>query len=174
LDAYYQADLARKRDESLRDQDRTADAIDLCLWLEHAADELDFVISILARTMQKMASDGKLHVEMPLEQFRQIISPRFIDDLPARAQMATRLPQDLASKVARTLYKTFHVADRALLLRGASEHHQPSKEQLERYLFVLRRRASRIRNASEQIEIYLVTAGAMSLDTTAEIEPETD
>lgn len=171
IGAQYQADLTRKRDDALRNEERVAEAIDLCLWLEHAADELDFVISVLARTIERLALDGKSQVEMPLEQFRQVISPKFVDDLLVRARMATRLPPGLAGQVARTLYKTFHVADRVLLLRGASEHYRPSKEQLEKYLFVLRRRAGLIRSASENIEIYLVTSGAMTLDTTAEAEP---
>ncbi|HEY0300687.1 MAG TPA: hypothetical protein VGC36_05115 [Rhizomicrobium sp.] len=170
IGAQYQADLTRKRDDALRNEERVAEAIDLCLWLEHAADELDFVISVLARAIDKLASDGKSQVEMPLDQFRQVISPKFVDDLLVRARMATRLPPGLAGQVARTLYRTFHVADRTLLLRGASERYRPNKEQLEKYLFVLRRRAGLIRTASENIEIYLVTTGAMTLDTTAESE----
>ncbi|HXC56734.1 MAG TPA: hypothetical protein VNU97_15660 [Rhizomicrobium sp.] len=167
----YQAELTRKRDDALRSEDRVAEAIDLCLWLEHAADELDFVAGILERAIERLALDGKSQIEMPLEQFRQVISPKFVDDLLIRAKMATRLPPGLAGQVARTLYKTFHVADRALLLRGASELYRPNKEQVEKYLFVLRRRAGLIRRAAENVEIHLVTIGAMTLDITAEAEP---
>ncbi len=140
--AFYQSDLTRRRDDALRRQDQIAEAIDLRLWLEHAADELDFIVSILDRTIRQMTSDDKFQVDMSLDQFREVISPKFSDDLLARARAATRLPPGLAGQIARTLYKTFHTADRVLLLRGASEDYRPEKDQLEKYLFVLRRRAN--------------------------------
>jgi len=162
LGAYYQAELTRRRDDLLRKQQETAEAVDLCFWLEHAADEVEFIADVLAKSRERLVASDASRLEMPIGQFREVVSAKFFGDLLARAGMAARLPAEIAGIVVQTIYRTFHVADRILMLRGASDDFRPRIEQIDSYLLILNRRARQLHEAAALIEDHLNGIGALS------------
>ncbi|MEI9991866.1 MAG: hypothetical protein WDM86_17745 [Rhizomicrobium sp.] len=162
LGAYYQDELTRRRDDILRKQDATAEAIDLCFWLEHAANEVEFIANLLAKTREHLVADDASRLEMPIEQFREVMSAKFFAELLPRAKMAAHLPAEIAGTVVQAIYRTFHVADRILMLRGASNGFHPTLEQIDSYLLILDRRSKKLHEAATLIEDHLNGIGALN------------
>jgi hypothetical protein len=162
LGAYYQSELTRRRDDALLKQERITEAIDLCYWLNHASSEMEFIALILAQTRTWLTENGKTQVEMPLSQFREVVSSKFFEELLPKAKAAARLPAEISAMVSREIYSTFQAADRILLLRGASDSFRPTVDQLDKYLVVANRRCERLRDAFQAIEKWLVREGAIA------------
>ena len=162
LGAYYQAELTHRRDITLRRQERNAEAIDLCFWLEHSSQELEFIEEVLQKTRDKLVAGSKTHMEMPLDQFREIISAQFFEELLPRAKIASQLPRAFAGPITRAIYNTFRVSDRIFLLRGAVEDFHASVENIDQYLLILNRRSKQLRVAADLIQEYLVETGEMA------------
>jgi hypothetical protein len=158
---YYQDRLARNRDWDTLAKAREADAIDLCFWLRHCDYELEFIETALIRTQDKLKSDGQSSLAVPVEIFREIITPNFHRDLLERAKAASTLTPEISGLISGDLYKTFTVADRIFLLRQAASDYQPTLEAIEKYIFVLGRRRKALREDAKLIEEYLIGKGAL-------------
>jgi hypothetical protein len=171
---YYQADLTRRRDALLKKEEEISDAVDLCFWLEHAANEMDFIARTLGGIRGNLIASGKTHIEMPTGQLREITSAKFFDELLSRAQAAARLPKEISRQIVRTIYATLTVSDRMLMLRGATDDFRPSIENIDRYLFVLGRRTQEFRSAAVLIENHLVSVGAMTSSTESHTQQSQD
>jgi hypothetical protein len=163
LRAYYQDRLERQRIASQRERDRAAEAIDLCFWLDHAASELEFIAEILERLRNKFASENKNQIDMPAEQFREVISSHFFEELLTRAKVASQLPQEIAGTITRDIYETFTAVDRVFRLRGASGDFRPSLEKIDNYFIILDRRIEKLRSASIVIKEHLTKNGVLNL-----------
>jgi hypothetical protein len=173
LGSYYQAELTRKRDAALRDQERTASALDLLFWIENAADEMNFIAAILADMKDRVAvapSDGAL--DMPLERFREVVSAKFISELPIRAREASQLPAGLSEPVTRTLYQTFRTADRVWHLRGAIDVYRPSLKALEQHLIVVQAREHQLRDCALSLRAYLFDRNLLAWAQADEVESD--
>lgn len=167
--AYYQAKLTRDRDEAIRRREALADAVELCYWLEHAADETGFIASILEEWLEHKQGTGE-EFRPPLDQLRQILTAPFMQDLPTRARAAARLPPDVCDFVSATLYKTLAAVDRIYLFRGASKDFLPTAEQLRKHLSITRHREEKLRVAHNLLLDYLVEKGVINRDTLEKFE----
>jgi hypothetical protein len=172
LGSYYQAELTRRRDDVLREQDKIACAVDLYFWMENAADEMDFIASMLDRMQDRLVSSGEEQLSMPLGQFREIVTARFMDELLARARIASRMPPSIAAPITKTLYLTFRAVDRVYHYRGAVEHYKPGQKQLEQQIFISRARADRLREACDLLGSYLVAEKALHPSTIVDEDEE--
>lgn len=133
LGAYYQAELTRQRDKEIRLEEQAASALDLLYWLEHAIAELNFIVQLLVEVGEDFRA-GKLDdKELPIEQFREMVSANFMNELLVRAKETTRLPPSIAQPVTKILYRTFTTADRVYHLRGGVEPFRPGQEKIDRY-----------------------------------------
>ncbi len=157
LGAYYQSEFTRRRDDTIRKQNQLAEATELYYWLEHAALEMEFIATVLERMRSDLADKREKAIAMPLEQFREVVSAKFMSELRDRAAIAARLP--VGGFVARVLYKTFSAVDRVYLFRGATDSYQQSTEQFENHIDITRRRITQLREAAASIREYLVENG---------------
>lgn len=105
LGAFYQADLVRRRDEDLRRRSQIAETIDLYFWLGHASREMEFVAGLLEKMHTQLIDGNIAQVRMPVEQFREMVSAHFMEELLSRAQVASRLPFDIASPVSHAFVR---------------------------------------------------------------------
>ena len=158
--AYYQDHLARLKDEKARTEERTAESIELCFWLDHCDSELEFILKVLTRMKERLSNSGR-KIDMPLDQFREVISSHFFDGLLQRVRAASRLNPEIAAFVTSEIYRTYTTVDRIFRLRGASEDFRPTLEDLEKYIFVLSRRRAKLQTAARLIEAQLVENGAL-------------
>jgi hypothetical protein len=157
LGAYYQASLNRQRDDELRKRDQTAEIVEMYFWLGHAAREMEFIASVLSKMHSRLAENARYQLQMPVEQFREMISAHFMDELLLRAKAASKLPFDLASPLVHVLYGTFSEADRIYRLRGATPEYHPSIEEFEKYVNVAQARTKKLEDAKAEVETYLCT-----------------
>jgi hypothetical protein len=161
LGTFYQDNLTWRRDQKMRERDRNAEAIDLLFWLSHCDFELEFIASALGRIKEKLASENKNAIELPVDTFREIISPNFFGELLERAKAASKLPPEIAGLIAGDLYKTFTIVDRVFMLRQAVADYRPSIEAMEKYIFVVNRRKEKLQDDARLIEAHLVGKGAL-------------
>lgn len=156
---YYQADLARRREDEIARRDRIAEALDLFVWLEHAVGEMEFIAGLLERFAEDLGDDDTL--QMSLERYREMVSAKFMDELRDRAKSAARLSPALAGIVAPILYDTFLKVDRIYRFRGASDHAKFGRAELEKHLFITRRRIEKLEEAQDEIGKFLAEFGSM-------------
>lgn len=157
LGAHYQAELTRRRDDEIARRERTAEATDLLLWLEHAIGEMNFIAQVLERLRDSSGEEGKLN--MPLAQYREVVSPQFMEELKDRAKSCARLSPILAALVAPALYDTFLTVDRIYRFRGASEKAQFDRTQIEQHILVTKRRIEKLEEAQTKMENFLSGKG---------------
>jgi hypothetical protein len=175
LGSYYQAELARKRDAALYEQERTASALDLLFWIENAADEMNFIAEILTGMRDRIAqAPNDPELDMPLERFRESVSAKFMNELPARAHEASQLPAGLAEPVTRTLYQTSRTADRIWHLRGASAHYRPRLKDLQQHILVAQAREKQLRMCARSLRTYLFGTDALAYPPEDEIGDDSD
>lgn len=160
LGAFNQDYIERKREDDFRQQKQTADALDLCFWLDHAAQELDNILKLVREMRDTLVVDEKANLEMPLEQFREVVTAQFLKELPQRAKAASQLPPKLASIVSRDLYRAYALADRILFLRGASSAFKPSINALNSYVMLIDHQKGKFRRSTLLVEEYLIGVGA--------------
>jgi len=161
LGAHYQASLTRQRDDEIRKRDQTGEILELYFWLGHASQEMEFIADILDRMKARMAVSAQTKLPLPLQQFREITSSAFMDELLERAKAASKLPVDVSSVAVHVLYGTYTEADRIYRHRGATEDYHPPTEILEKYASVAHARAKKLEAASKEIELYLCTTKGM-------------
>lgn len=167
--AYYQAKLTRDRDEAIRQQELLADAVELCYWLEHAADEMRFIADFLKKWVgQKRGGDDSF--QPSLEQLREVVTAPFMAELSARAKAATRLPAEVSDFVSATLYKTFATTDRIYFFRGIDKDFPLTADYLEKYLDVTRRCEEKLRAAHTLLLNHLAEEGAINRDMVEQFE----
>lgn len=157
---YYRALLEQRRDNHLRRTEQLSEALDLRFWLNHAVHELEFVRDILVNLQAELTAKGKTQTEMPFDQFREVISAQFFNELTAKARAASHLPFAMAGKVTKELYNTFTATDRIFRLRGASEKYRPSTEDLGQYIDILNSRIKRLAESGDSIEDHLLKTEA--------------
>jgi len=155
LGAYYQAELTRRRDDAIQQREQIAEATDLYYWLEHAAQEMDFIASVLDGMHTHLTATGAPRIEMPIEQFREVVSARFMGELRDRAKIAARLPPTIAALVAPILYRTFSIVDRVYFLRGATDDFSLDLKYIEQQINVTKLRADQLHDALAIVGEYL-------------------
>jgi hypothetical protein len=153
--AHYQATLTRRRDEELRRQEQFAEAVDLCHWLEHAVIEMDFISSVLLGIGDHLVNQSKPQLDWPLEQYREVVSAQFMNELPARAKMASRLPNDIARPVAHALYRTYSIVDRIHRLRGVPDSFRATADHVSRHQELAFFEVKHLRDAHDLVEKYI-------------------
>lgn len=158
---YYQDQLARKRDRDALMRQRDVEAIDMCFWLQHCDHELEFIEGALSHIRDRLQSEEKPSLEIPLETFREVITPAFYRDLLDRAKAAAKLAPEISGLISSDLYKTFTTSDRIFLLRQAPSDYRPSLEAIEKYIFILGRRRSALQEDAKLIEAYLINKGTL-------------
>lgn len=131
LGAYYQAELSRRRDDEILKQTQIAQATDLFLWLEHAIGEMEFIARVLSGIRDSLANKGETSLDMPIEQYREVVSSQFMEELRDRAKTAARLSPALGIIVAPILCDTFLAIDRVYRFRGSSPSFKPSAQNVE-------------------------------------------
>ncbi len=156
---YYQAELTRRRDNAILERDRVAEATDLFLWLEHAIDEMEFIASLLGRFRDNMGKSVDEKLDIPLEQYREVVSAHFMREIQDRAKTAARLSPELGLSVTPILYGTFRAVDRVYQFRGASNNFQPTREQVERHLTITGHRIEKLRDAQIAVGVFLAENG---------------
>ena len=159
LGAYYQAELTRRRDDTIARQAQIAEATDLFLWLEHAIGEMNFIARVLEGFGDSLNGDDANKLNMPLEQYREVVSSQFMEELRDRAKAAARLSPVLGVIVAPTLYDTFLAIDRIYRFRGASPDAKFGLKQIEQHLFVTRRRIAKLEEAQIAAQNFLLESG---------------
>jgi len=161
LGAYYQAELTRRRDDQIAQQDRIAGATDLFLWLEHAIGEMNFIAKILESFRDGLSQEGKL--DMPLDQYGEVVSSQFMEELRDRAKSCARLSPVLAIMVAPALYDTFLAVDRIYRFRGIVGDAQLDRKQIERHVLVTRRRIAKLEEAQAEVGKFLSSSDMSSI-----------
>jgi hypothetical protein len=156
---YYQAELTRRRDNALLERDRIAEATDLFLWLEHAVDEMEFIARLLGRFRDNMSKNADAKLDIPPDQYREVVSAQFMGEIRDRAKMAARLSPELGLSVTPILYGTFRAVDRVYQFRGASNNFQPAREQIEQHLFITNHRVEKLRDAQIAVGVFLAEKG---------------
>ena len=109
-----------------------------------------------------LSEKGQPLLQMPMDQFREVITSRFMDELMVRAKAASKLPFDIAAPVVHVLYGTYSEADRIYQLRGAKTDYQPQIEEIEKYANVALARAKKLDDTVTEIETYLCTTKGIS------------
>ncbi len=155
LGSSYQHHLDSQREEHQREQDQIGIAIELSFWLRHAANEMTFVSSVLERMEEFLRSKPDEPPSLTLEQFRDIVTPHFFDELRAKARDGAKLPHELSRDVSRVIYATYTITDRILALRGAAASYRPTAEALSEYAKVTKTRAEQLVMAAQNIESWL-------------------
>jgi hypothetical protein len=159
--AFFNDSLSRSREEETRTRDRIAGAIDLHFWMDHCAAELDFIASALARLHAKLVSENKSAVDFSLNQFKDMISSHFYDELLDRAKSASKLPPEIAGFVTSEIYKAFTTADRILGLNHASEKFLPSTQQIDQYAKLVSMQKEKLKRTNSLVGEYLIQIGAL-------------
>jgi hypothetical protein len=118
---------------------------------------MGFIADLLERFSKEIGDDAKL--QMPLPQYREIISSKFMEEIRERARAAARLSPRLAIFVAPVLYDTFLTVDRIYHFRGASETANFDRVQIEKHLFVTKHRIEKLEQAQGEVEKFLEKAG---------------
>jgi len=155
---YYQAELARRRDDNAARQSQIAEALSLFSWLEHAIGEMKFIEELLESFRDRTGEEEAL--DMPADQYREAISSRFMEELRDRAERAARLSPALAAQVAPTLYKTFLAVDRIYRFRGTPANFKIGRQIIEGQLVVARRRIETLEQAQAHVNAFLASSGA--------------
>ena len=154
LGAFYQAELTRKRDDEIRRTEQLSEATELYYWLDHAVQELELITQILNGFRDRLIA-GESKIEFPLDQLREIVSAKFMDELLLRAKTASRLPSAIAAAITETLYRTFTATDRVYKMRGAAPDFPFNLNHVEQFLFVNDRRTLKLKEARESLGQYL-------------------
>jgi hypothetical protein len=157
LGAYYQAELTRRRDDEIARQQRIAEGTDLFLWLEHAIGEMSFIARVLEGFRDDLSDEDKLN--MPLDQYREVVSSQFMEELRDRAKSCARLSPLLGIMVAPVLYDTFLAVDRIYRFRGAPGTAQFGRKQIEQHIFVTKHRITKLEEAQGEVEKFLSHSG---------------
>ena len=157
LGAHYQAELTRRRDDEVARRVEIAEATDLFFWLEHAIGEMTFIADLLQSFHDQLGEDDVL--KMPMEQYREVASSRFMEELRERAKSAARLSPVLAVAVAPTLYKTFLAVDRVHRFRGVPDDAKVGRRTIEGQLLVSRRRIAKLEEAQAETGKFLEKSG---------------
>jgi hypothetical protein len=155
LGAYCQHDLMRKRDAERRDIELIGETIELMFWLDYAAKEMDFIAVALREIHTRMIECELSEIEMPVVEFRRVVSARFMDELLARAKEASKLPEKVAAPVVQTLYDTASQAERIYDLRVVSPAFKPQITDVETYIKIVQVRADKLHEAKEIIGVYV-------------------
>lgn len=159
LGAYYQAELSRRRDDEILKQTQIAEATDLFLWLEHAIGEMKFIATMLDGFNRDLAARKETSLNMPVEQYREVVSSQFMEELKERAKMVARLSPTLGIIGAPALYDTFLAIDRVYRFRGASPGFKPSIQNIEQHLFITNRRITKLLEAQTKVGKFLEESG---------------
>jgi hypothetical protein len=156
--AYYQASLTRQRDEEIRRQEQYAQAVDLCFWLDHAVSELEFIADTLAGISRHLEKEGASSLEWTQQRYREVVSAEFMNELPARAKSASRLPLPMAEPVAKALYKTFMRVERLHWRRGIPDGQIVTAIHIAEHEKVVRTEGERLRSAQQILSEFSRTA----------------
>jgi hypothetical protein len=156
---YYQAELTRRRDNAILERDRIAEATDLFLWLEHAIEEMEFIASVLSRFRDDLGKGVDAKLDIPTEQYREVVSAQFMGEIRDRAKMAARLSPELGLSVTPILYGTFRAVDRVYQFRGASSSFQIAHKQIEQHLLITNYRVGKLRDAQVAVGVFLAEKG---------------
>ena len=97
LNAFYQAKLTTDRDDTNRKKQELAETTALYFWLDYAIEEMEFISRILAEFEAKLGNDTGLALDMSIEQLREVLTAKFMQDLPIQARAATQLPPPIAN-----------------------------------------------------------------------------
>ena len=153
--------LARKRDEDARIRERIAAAIDLHFWLEHCAEELNFIASALERLQKRLIQGNKSTIDISIDQFKEVIASHFYNELLDRAKEASMLPPEMAGFIAAEIYKVFTTFDRLYSFKHASDKFLPSTDQVGQYAAVTISHKEKLQRASILLEQYLIDIRAL-------------
>lgn len=164
LNAFYQAKLAKDRDDTNQRKQKLAEAVDLYFWLDHAIDEMEFISRILGGFEKKLADDNGLALEMPVEQLREVLTAGFMRELPTQAKVAAQLALPIATTVAPILYRTHRTVDRIYMLRGATRADFEVGD-IQKYRGITDRRIEKLKYSRTIIAEYLNGSGFNIADT---------
>ena len=127
------------------------------MWLEHAIGEMKFIAQVLEGFRDTLSKEDKLN--MPLEQYREVVSSQFMEELRDRAKSCAQLSPVLGILVAPTLYDTFLAVDRIYRFRGASGTTKFGLKEIERHFFVTKRRVTKLEKAQAEVGEFLSSNG---------------
>lgn len=151
----------RRRDAEATTREKTAAAIDLHFWLDHCATELDFIASALARLHKKLTSENKPTIDFSLEQFKEMLSSHFYEELLDRAKAASKLPPEMAGFIASKIYEAHTTADRIFGMNHASERFLPPTEQVDQYAKLVYMQKDKLKHANSLLGEYLIQIRAL-------------
>ena len=123
--------------------------------------ELDFIAGALTKLHTKLVSENKIAIGISPDQFKQIISSHFYDELLERAKSASKLTPEIAAYVAGAIYNAFTSVDRILVMRQASDQFVPTNDQVLQYAEIIRAQKTKLERANSLIGEYLIYIGVL-------------
>ena len=157
LGAYYQAELTRRRDDEIARREEIAEATDLFLWLGHTIGEMNFVLQFMRKVHDDLTNGTAAGVA--LDQYREAVSPPFMEELKDRAKTSARLSPSMGVIVAPVLYDTFLSMDRVYRFRGASLDLKFDAGLVEKHLLVTESRITALERAQAAVGDFLSEKG---------------
>jgi hypothetical protein len=159
LGAYYQAELARRRDDESAKHKTIAEATDLYLWLGYAESEMELIEAVLLNLREYVASRDGAKLDLSVTQYRELVSSQFMDEIRDRAKVAARLSPGLGAVVAPILYDTFQATARVYRLPQSATVANYGPAQIERHASITKRRIEKLKEARSEVAKFLAENG---------------
>jgi hypothetical protein len=119
---------------------------------------MEFIADTLAGMCRHVEEEGKSTLHLTSDQYRDVITSEFMNELVSRAKAATQLPLPVAEPLANALYKTFMRVERLHWRRGISDTMTLTSAHVADHELVVRIEVERLRNAQMALKDYIQNA----------------